>query len=230
MGDSPFSMGSSKRSRLSYLCWPGLHSMTAVSSGVASMRTGKRLPLARSRPSPRRHESSQRWRSSGRSKASPTVLMAAASCWSRSLKAAFWSRARPEWPVMVLDVSSERRSCTSWVMTCKPSRCFLARFAIETMNAAPSGCCMIDHTSSTTSSLGLGSWAAAAHTVSVQTIAAAGLSSGSSSRRSKTVTSASLPSRSSPSSESRWRRLPVAKGLSSLARAGSPASSSCRYL
>ena len=93
-----------------------------------------------------------------------------------------------------------------------------------TMKAAPSGCCMIDHTSSTTSRRGLGSWAAAAHTVSVQTIAAAGRSSGSSSRRSKTVTRASLPSRSSPSSDSRWRRLPVAKGLSSLARSGSPAS------
>ena len=57
-----------------------------------------------------------------------------------------------------------------------------------TMKAAPSGCCMIDHTSSTTSRRGLGSWAAAAHTVSVQTIAAAGRSSGSNSRRSKTVT------------------------------------------
>ena len=43
------------------------------------------------------------------------------------------------------------------------------------MKAAPSGCCMMLHTSSTTSSLGRGSWAAAAHTVSVQTIAAAGL-------------------------------------------------------
>ena len=50
---------------------------------------------------------------------------------------------------------------------------------------------MMLHTSSTTRSLGLGSWAAAAHTVSVQTIAAAGRSSGSSSRRSNTVTSAS---------------------------------------
>ena len=75
------------------------------------------------------------------------------------------------------------------------------------------------HTSSTTRSLGLGSWAAAAHTVSVQTIAAAGRSSGSSNRRSKTVTRASLPSRSSPSSESRCLRLPVAKGLSRRARA-----------
>ena len=43
-----------------------------------------------------------------------------------------------------------------------------------TMKAAPSGCCMMLHTSSTTSRRGLGSWAAAAHTVSVQTIAAAG--------------------------------------------------------
>ena len=74
---------------------------------------------------------------------------------------------------------------------------------------------MMLHTSSTTSRRGLGSWAAAAHTVSVQTIAAAGLSSGSSKRRSKTVTNASLDRRSSPSSESRCRRLPVAKGLSS---------------
>ena len=70
------------------------------------------------------------------------------------------------------------------------------------------------HTSSTTSSLGRGSWAAAAHTVSVQTIAAAGLSSGSSRCRSKTVTRASWVSRSSPSSESKCRRLPVAKGRS----------------
>ena len=96
-------------------------------------------------------------------------------------------------------------------MNCNPSRCFLARFAMLTMKSAPSGCCMIDHTSSTTSRRGLESWAAAGHTVSVQTIAAAGRSSGSSRRRSKTVTRASLPSRSSPSSESRWRRLPVAK-------------------
>ena len=80
---------------------------------------------------------------------------------------------------MVLDVSSERRSCTSWVMNCNPSRCLRARFAMLTMKAAPSGCCMMLHTSSTTRSLGLGSWAAAAHTVSVQTIAAAGRSSGS---------------------------------------------------
>ena len=120
---------------------------------------------------------------------------------------------------MVREESSERRSWTSWVMNCNPSRCLRARFARLTMKAAPSGCCMIDHTSSTTSSRGLGSWAAAAHTVSVQTIAAAGRSSGSSSRRSKTVTNASLERRSSPSSDSRWRRLPVAKGLSSLARA-----------
>ena len=62
-----------------------------------------------------------------------------------------------------------------------------------TMKAAPSGCCMMLHTSSTTSRRGLGSWAAAAHTVSVQTIAAAGRSSGSSNRRSNTVTRASLP-------------------------------------
>ena len=48
------------------------------------------------------------------------------------------------------------------------------------MKAAPSGCCMMLHTSSTTSSRGRGSWAAAAHTVSVQTMAAAGRSSGSS--------------------------------------------------
>ena len=41
-------------------CWPGLHSMTAVSSGVASMRTGKRLPFASSNPSPRGHDRSQR--------------------------------------------------------------------------------------------------------------------------------------------------------------------------
>ena len=32
---------------------PGRHSITSVSSGVASMRTGKRLPLASNRPSPR---------------------------------------------------------------------------------------------------------------------------------------------------------------------------------
>ena len=43
-------------------------------------------------------------------------------------------------------------------MNCNPRRCFLARFAIDTMEAAPSGCCMIDHTSSTTSRRGLGSW------------------------------------------------------------------------
>ena len=49
-----------------------------------------------------------------------------------------------------------------------------------TMKAAPSGCCMMLHTSSTTSRRGRGSWAAAAHTVSVQTIAAAGRNSGSS--------------------------------------------------
>ena len=63
-----------------YLCWPGLHSTTAVSSGVASMRTGKRLPRASRRPSPLGHDSSQRCSSTGRSKASPTVLIAAASC------------------------------------------------------------------------------------------------------------------------------------------------------
>ena len=114
---------------------------------------------------------------------------------------------------MVREESSLRRSCTSWVMNCNPSRCFLARFAMLTMKAAPSGCCMMLHTSSTTSRRGRGSWAAAAHTVSVQTMAAAGLSSGSSRCRSKTVTNASWASRSSPSSESRSRRLPVAKGL-----------------
>ena len=167
--------------------------MTAVSSGVASMRTGKRCPLASSRPSPLGHESSQRCRSSGRSKASPTVLMAAASCCRSSLKAAFWRSALPECPVMVREESSERRSWTSWVMNWSPSRCFLARFAIDTMKAAPSGCCMIDHTSSTTRRRGLGSWAAAAHTVSVQTIAAAGLSSGSRRCRSNTVIRASFP-------------------------------------
>ena len=59
-----------------------------------------------------------------------------------------------------------------------------------TMKAAPSGCCMMLHTSSTTSRQGLGSWAAAAQTVSVQTIAAAGRSFGSRRRRSKTVTRA----------------------------------------
>ena len=59
-------------------------------------------------------------------------------------------------------------------MNCNPSRCLRARFAIDTMKAAPSGCCMMLHTSSTTSRRGLGSWAAAAHTVSVQTIAAGG--------------------------------------------------------
>ncbi len=48
------------RSGSSYLCAPGRHSMTAVSSGVASMRTGKRCPFASSRPSPLGHESSQR--------------------------------------------------------------------------------------------------------------------------------------------------------------------------
>ena len=130
---------------------------------------------------------------------------------------------------MAREVSSLSRSWTSWVMNCNPSRCFLARFAMLTMKAAPSGCCMIDHTSSTTSRRGLGSWAAAAHTVSVQTIAAAGRSSGSSSRRSKTVIRASLDSRSSPSSERRLRRLPVAKGRSSLAMSFPPASSPCRY-
>ena len=88
------------------------------------------------------------------------------------------------------------------------------------MKAAPSGCCMMLHTSSTTSSRGRGSWAAAAHTVSVQTIAAAGLSSGSSRCRSNTVTRASRASRSSPSSESRSRRLPVAKGRSRWAISG----------
>ena len=139
-------------------------------------------------PSPRGHEMSHRCRSSGRSKASPTVEMAAASCWRSSLKAAFCNRARPEWPVMARDVSSESRSCTSCVMNCRPRRCFLARLAMLTMNAAPSGCCMMDQTSSTTSRRGLGFCAAAVHTVSVQTIAAAGRSSGSSSRKSKTVT------------------------------------------
>ena len=109
----------------------------------------------------------------------------------------------PEWPVMVREESSLRRSCTSCVMNCSPSRCFRARFAIETMKAAPSGCCMMDQTSSTTRSLGFGSRAAAAQTVSVQTMAAAGRSSGSSRCRSKTVTSASFASRSSPSSERR---------------------------
>ena len=79
----------------------------------------------------------------------------------------------------------------------------LRPFAMLTMKAAPSGCCMMLHTSSTTSSLGLGSWAAAAHTVSVQTIAAAGRSSGSKRCRSKTVIRASPLRRSSPSSESR---------------------------
>ena len=79
-GCLPFSTGLFLRSRLSYLCWPGLHSMTSVSSGVASMRTGKRLPFASSNPSPLGHDRSHRWRSWGRSKASPTVLMAAASC------------------------------------------------------------------------------------------------------------------------------------------------------
>ena len=74
---------------------PGRHSITAVSSGVASMRTGKRLPWASSSPSPRGQDKSQRCSSTGRSKASPTVLMAAASCWSSSLKAAFWSKALP---------------------------------------------------------------------------------------------------------------------------------------
>ena len=122
--------------------------------------------------------------------------------------------ATAEWPVMAREESSESRSCTSWVMNCNPSRCLRARFATLTMKAAPSGCCMMLHTSSTTSSRGRGSWAAAAHTVSVQTIAAAGLSSGSRRCRSKTVTRASWVSRSSPSSERRCRRLPVAKGRS----------------
>ena len=63
-----------------YPCLPGLHSMTSVSSGVASMRTGKRCPFVSSRPSPLGQDSSQRCSSTGRSKASPTVLMAAASC------------------------------------------------------------------------------------------------------------------------------------------------------
>ena len=89
---------------------------------------------------------------------------------------------------MAREVSSLSRSWTSWVMNWSPRRCFLARLAIETMKAAPSGCCMMLHTSSTTRSRGLGFCAAAAHTVSVQTIAAAGRSSGSSKRRSKTVT------------------------------------------
>ena len=42
-----------------YRC-PGRHSMTAVSSGVASMRTGKRLPLASNRPSPLGQDRSHR--------------------------------------------------------------------------------------------------------------------------------------------------------------------------
>ena len=87
--------------------------------------------------------------------------------------------ALPECPVIGFDGSSANRSCTSCVMKRSPNRCFLALFATETMKAAPSGCCMIVQTSSTTRSLGLGSRAAAAHTVSVQTIAAAGRSSGS---------------------------------------------------
>ena len=74
----------------------------------------------------------------------------------------------------------------------RPSLCFRALLAMETMKAAPSGCCMMLHTSSTTRRRGLGSRAAAAHTVSVQTMAAAGLRSGSRSLRSKTVTSDSL--------------------------------------
>ena len=41
-------------------------------------------------------------------------------------------------------------------MNCNPRRCFLARFAIDTMKAAPSGCCMIDHTSSHDEQAGLG--------------------------------------------------------------------------
>ena len=53
------------------------------------MRMGKRLPRARSSPSPLGQDRSQRCSSTGRSKASPTVLMAAASCWSSNLKAAF---------------------------------------------------------------------------------------------------------------------------------------------
>jgi hypothetical protein len=63
--------------------------MTSVSSGVASMRMGKRLPRARSSPPPRGQDNSQRCSSTGRSKASPTVLTAAASCYNSSLKAAF---------------------------------------------------------------------------------------------------------------------------------------------
>ena len=195
--------------------------MTSVSSGVASMRMGKRLPRASKQPVASRagqEPALQLHRQvEGFAHGADT---AAASCWSSSLKAAFCNNARPECPVMVRDESSERRSCTSWVMNCNPSRCFLARFAIETMKAAPSGCCMMLHTSSTTSRRGRGSWAAAAHTVSVQTIAAAGLSSGSSKWRSKTVTRASRASRSSPSSESRSRRLPVAKGRSRWAISG----------
>ena len=44
---------------------------------------------------------------------------------------------------MAREVSSERRSCTSWVMNWRPSRCLRARLAMETMKAAPSGCCMM---------------------------------------------------------------------------------------
>ena len=175
---------------------------------------GKAVAPRQEQPVAPGQDRSQRCSSTGRSKASPTVLIAAASCWSSSLKAAFCKRARPLWPVMAREESSLSRSCTSWVMNWNPSRCLRARLAMLTMKAAPSGCCMMLHTSSTTSRRGRGSWAAAAHTVSVQTIAAAGRSSGSSRCRSKTVTNASWVSRSSPSSESRWRRLPVAKGRS----------------